>query len=39
MPRWVEKWINGYLAKILGMERPANEPGNINSILNIIKYG
>ena len=27
MPEWVEKWICGYLAKMLGMERPANEPG------------
>lgn len=34
MPEWVEKWICGYLARLLGMERVRTEQGNqINTIL------
>ena len=43
MPEWIEKWINGYLARLLGMSRPESEPGILISLkllyyINYLEY-
>ena len=35
MPKWIEKGINGYLARMLGMSRPESEPGTPKSQINL----
>jgi hypothetical protein len=36
MPEWIDKWINGYLARLLGMSRPESEPGILISLIIIL---